>query len=206
MKKILLFSIILLFSFSNLIAQKPFYHKNKNIGWVGQTEFTYYLENYDRLNFEPSSRKQEETRTIKIDPYATCDFGNEKYFTNFIINEVLEGRRNVTTLKGKKMQLSEVQNAFGVASIDTTFVVDPVTGKSQMMVIQSDPKYQINAFKIKQWWYFDKEKESLGSMVRAIAPIIFQENEYGVVTQQPLFWIEMQQDYKKQYHYNDESL
>ena len=64
-------------------------------------------------------------------------------------------------------------------------------------------KYQINAFKVRQWWYFDKETESLGSMVRAIAPIVFQEKKNGDVLKKPLFWIEMKQDDKKPYHYND---
>ena len=113
MKNFLLLFTFLFSSFTTVYSQKPFYHKNKTISWVGETEFTYYLENYDRLNFEPADKMQKETRTIKIDPYATCDVGNETYFTNFIINEVLENRRKVFSLDDDRMTIAEIKNAFG---------------------------------------------------------------------------------------------
>jgi len=205
MKKFFL-SFLLIFSFITIYSQKPFYHKNKAISWVGETEFTYYLEDFDRLNFEPADEMQMETRTIKIDPYATCEVGNETYFTNFIINEVLENRRKVYSLDGDPMTAAQIQNTFGKSSTDTIISVDPVTNQNQKVIIKTDPKYQIKAFKIKQWWYYDKEKESLESMVQAIAPVLQKEREDSSFSQKTLFWIEMKQDAKKTYSYNDQSV
>lgn len=202
MKKIFL-SSLLIFTFATIHSQKPFYHKNKAISWVGETEFTYYLENYDRLNFEPEDEMQEETRTIKIDPYATCEVGNETYFTNFIINEVLENRRKVYSLGDHSMTISEIQDAFGKSSIDTLTTFDPITYREKKVVVKTDPKYQVKAFKIRQWWYYNKEKESLESIVQAIAPIIQSIKNDSPISQKVLFWIEMKQDAKKEYSYND---
>jgi len=203
MKKFLLTASLFCFLFTTIHSQKPFYHKNKTISWVGETEFTYYLENYDRLNFSPPRSEQEETRTIKLDPYATCEFGNEKYFTNFIINEALEGRRKVFSLDGDFMTQQEVELEFGTVSIDTTTILDPVTKEESLIITQTDPKYQVQAFKVRQWWFYDKEKESLGSLVRAIAPIIETEKSDGTQIRKTLFWIEMEQDYNKDYDFND---
>ncbi|MFT6321577.1 MAG: hypothetical protein ACJAT4_002507 [Granulosicoccus sp.] len=205
MKKFIL-AFLLIFVFITIYSQKPFYHKNKIISWVGETEFTYYLEDYDRLNFEPADNMQKETRTIKIDPYATCEVGNETYFTNFIINEVLENRRKVYSLDGDLMTVSQIQNAFGNSISDTITTFDPITYKETKIVTKTDPIYQVKAFKIRQWWYYDQEKESLGSMVQAIAPVLQKEQKDGSFSQKVLFWIEMKQDAKKEYSYNDPSV
>jgi len=202
MKKFIL--ILAAFSFSiTLLSQKPFYHKNKAISWVGETEFTYYLEHYDRLNFSPPKSAQEETRTIKLDPFATCEFGTEKYFTNYIINEALEGRRKVYSLDGDFMSRKEVEDEFGSVSIDTTTILDPVTKEETIVVAHTEPRYQVQAFKVRQWWYYDKEKKSLGAIVRAIAPIMETEKSNGDFISKTLFWIEMEQDYNKDYNFND---
>jgi hypothetical protein len=205
MKKFLL-AFLLIFVFITIHSQKPFYHKNKTISWVGETEFTYYLEHFDRLNFEPSDKMQKETRTIKIDPYATCEVGNETYFTNFIINEVLENRRKVFSLEEEPMTVSAILEVFGSTSLDTITTYDPETYEKRIEIARIDPIYQIKSFKIKQWWYYDKEKESLESMVQAVAPIIHQEQKDGSFSQKVLFWIEMKQDAKKEYSYNDQSI
>ncbi|MFK8005749.1 MAG: hypothetical protein AB8H03_05230 [Saprospiraceae bacterium] len=206
MKKFLLLFTFLFSSFITIYSQKPFYHKNKAITWVGETEFTYYLEHFDRLNFEPSDEMQKETRTIKIDPYATCEVGNETYFTDFIVGEVLENRRKVFSLDGDPLTLSEIKKTFGNSFSDTITTYDPITYKETKTIVKTDPIYQIKAFKIRQWWYYDKEKESLGSMVQAIAPILQNEKKDGSISQKVLFWIEMKQDAKKEYDYNDRSI
>jgi len=203
MNKFFLSIYFILFSVLSCFSQKPFYHKNKDVAWVGETEFTYYLENYDRLNFEPPTSASEETRTIKLDPYATCEFGNEKYFTNFIISETLAGRREVSSMNGKKLSLTEIENAFGSSTIDTTVIIDPVSGEEKFMVVKTEPRYQINSFKVKQWWFFEKENQSLGSLVRAIAPIVSLEKKDGSVLNKPLFWIKMEQDANTNFHFND---
>ncbi|MEM6965575.1 MAG: hypothetical protein AAF573_12460 [Bacteroidota bacterium] len=202
MKKSLSFLLYFLWVIT-LHSQKPFYHKNKKISWVGQTEFTYYLEHYDRLNFEPTTEWQKETRTIKIDPYATCEFGNEKYFTNFIINEVLEGRRKVFDLEGDLMTNQQINDAFGKTTTDTSIIIDPETRQQRFIVTRTEPRYQISSFKVRQWWYYDKTTASLNSTVRAIAPIMEKEKKDGSTTKRVLFWIDMQQDAQKDYHYND---
>ncbi len=205
MKKFLL-SFLLIFVFITIYSQKPFYHKNKVISWVGETEFTYYLEDYDRLNFQPSDEIQQETRSIKLDPFATCEVGNETYFTNFIVNEVLENRRKVSSLDDDPMTESQLLKVFGNISMDTILTLDPETKQKKIEITTVDPKYQIKAFKVRQWWYYDEEKESLESMVQAIAPILFDEKDDGSVTQKVLFWIEMKQDVNKNYSYNDPSI
>lgn len=202
MKKFLLTASLFCFLLSTIHSQKPFYHKNKAISWVGETEFTYYLEHYDRLNFSPPNSSQEETRTIKLDPFATCEFGTEKYFTNFIINEAIEGRRKVYSLDGDFMSQREVEQKFGTVSIDTTTILDPVTKEETIVISHTEPRYQVQAFKVRQWWYYDKEKESLGSMVRAIAPIMETEKSNGTKIRKTLFWIEMEQEYNKDYDFN----
>ena len=206
MKKFLLLLGFLSSNFTTIQSQKPFYHKNKAISWVGETEFTYYLEDYDRLNFEPPNKKQEETRTIKLDPFATCEFGTEKYFTNFLINEILENRRKVFSLKEKPMTISQITNTIGNASIETTKILDPITNKESLVVVKTDPISQIKAFKVRQWWYYNDEKESLESTVRAIAPILIDEQEDGSNFHKIMFWVEMIQDPKKDYNYNDKEV
>ena len=201
-KSFILFSCLFFLS-STMFSQKPFYHKNKAITWVGETEFVYHLEHFDRLNFEPKTGMQEETRTIKLDPYATCEFGNEKYFTNFILNEIIEGRREVTSLDGEKMDISEIKKSFGKTIYDTLVTFDPSTYKEQWLITETEPMYQIQAFKVRQWWYYDKEKESLGSMVRAIAPIIEIEKGDGSIFRKTLFWVKMEQPADKKYDYNN---
>ncbi len=206
MKKFLLLFTFLFSNFITIYSQKPFYHKNKEISWVGETEFTYYLEDYDRLNFEPADEIQKETRSIKLDPFATCNFGNETYFTYFIMNEVLENRRKLSSLDGDPITVSYVLDLLGEASSDTIITYDPETYKKTMEIAQIDPTYKIKSFKVRQWWYYDKEKESLESMVQAIAPILHDEKANGIIIQKPLFWIEMKQDAKKKYNYNDPSV
>ena len=206
MKKFLLLFTFLFSSFITIYSQKPFYHKNKAISWVGETEFTYYLEDYDRLNFEPSDEIQKETRSIKLDPFATCNFGTETYFTYFIMNEILENRRKLSSLDGDPITVSNVLDLLGEASIDTIVTYDPETYKKTLEVARIDPTYKIKSFKVRQWWYYDKEKESLESMVQAIAPILHDEKIDGTINQKVLFWIEMKQDAKKKYNYNDPSV
>ena len=206
MKKFLLLFTFLFSSFITIYSQKPFHHKNKSINWVGETEFTYYLEHYAHLNFTPEDEIQLETRTIKIDPYATCEVGNETYFTDFIIGEVLDNQRRVFSLNNKLMSISDIQDAFGSTIYDTLISFDPITNEEELVVVQTDPKNMVKAFKIRQWWYYDQEKESLGSMVQAIAPILYNERIDGSFSQKILFWIEMKQDAKKEYHYNDPSV
>jgi len=118
----------------------------------------------------------------------------------------LENRRKVYSLDGDPMTAAQIQNTFGKSSTDTIISVDPVTNQNQKVIIKTDPKYQIKAFKIKQWWYYDKEKESLESMVQAIAPVLQKEREDSSFSQKTLFWIEMKQDAKKTYSYNDQSV
>ena len=50
---------------------------------------------------------------------------------------------------------------------------------------------------------FDKEKESLGSVVQAIAPILHYDNVDGSVSYEELFWVEMKQDQTKDYNFNE---
>lgn len=191
------------FLFVTIYSQKPFYHKNKTISWVGETEFVYYLEHYDRLNFKPDYSLQEETRTIKLDPYATCDVGTEKYFTNFIIDEVKNGKRKVTSLDGEPMNVDQIKDSFGKVSIDTATIFDPEGIAESFMIVHTQPSYQVHSFKIRQWWFYNKETESLGSMVKAIAPIIETEKDDGSILRKTLFWIEMEQQPEKQYDYNN---
>ncbi|HFC00253.1 MAG TPA: hypothetical protein ENJ53_05560 [Phaeodactylibacter sp.] len=200
------FLLLLLFLASVVLAQKPFYHKNKAITWVSETEFIYHLEHFDRLNFEPATGMQEETRTIKIDPYATCEFGNEKYFTNFIIHEIMEGRREVTSLDGEEMGISEIKKSFGAIIYDTLITYDPTTNVEKLTIIQTEPLHQVKAFKVRQWWFYDKEKKSLGSVVRAIAPIIEVEKADGSLLKKTLFWVKMEQPANQTYDYNDPSV
>ncbi len=206
MKKILLTSLLLSFYFITIHSQKPFYHKNKTISWVGETEFEYYLEDYDRLNFEPPTNQQEETRSIKLDPFATCELGTERYFTYFIINEVLENRRKVYSMDGDPMTSDEISNAFGKATIDTLITYDPITYKETVTVTRIEPQYQIKSFKVRQWWFYDKEKESIGSLVQAIAPVLELGKSDGSKIYKPLFWIDMKQSVDKDYDYNSPSV
>jgi len=202
MKKILLTSILFSFYFITIHSQKPFYHKNKTISWVGETEFEYYLEDYDRLNFEPPTNSQEETRSIKLDPFATCEIGTERYFTYFLINEVLDNRLKVFSMDGDPMTNDEIYAAFGKATMDTVITFDPQTYKKTLTVSRIEPQYQIKSFRIKQWWFYDKEKESIGSLVRAIAPIMELGKSDGSKIYKPLFWVEMKQSVDKDYDYN----
>lgn len=205
MKKSLI-PFLLLFVFTTIYSQKPFYHKNKTISWVGETEFIYYLEDYDRLNFTPNYEFQKETRTIKLDPYATCEVGTETYFTNFIMTEVLDNRRKIFDLEGKILTREEAFAIINNFSVDSISTFDPETYEKTIEIARTNPIYKIKSFRVRQWWYFDKEKESLGSVVQAIAPILHYDNVDGSVSHEELFWIEMKQDQTKDYNFNDPSI
>ena len=208
------FSLLFLlsfFSFSEISGQVSAKQidlkKEKDISWIGETEFTYQLENHDRMTFTPTGAAQEETRLIKIDPVATCQFGNEKFLTNYLLAAALDGTLKTYDEKGKSLSSYELENKMGFSQLDTVSMYDPETLEQTFAVVRTDPMFNIASFKIKQWWYFNKKTNSFNSIVKSVAPISdVLDKEGNLVGTKFLFWINIEQSFGQDINFNQPNI
>ena len=207
-KSIFVLSFFLLFFISKISAQVAASIKNdKDITWIGETEFTYHLENHTRMNFTPEGSSQEETRLIKIDPVATCQYGNEKFLTNYLMSGIDDGKLKTYNKDGKLLNSDDIYDQMGSSHIDTVITFDPETLDETFSVVRTDPISKIGAFKIKQWWYYNKSTESFQSTVKYIAPLIEKlDKEGNVLGYKFLFWIDVAQQPGEDFNFNQANI
>jgi len=181
--------------------------KDKDISWIGETEFIYQLEHHDRMNFTPTTSSQEETRLIKIDPAATCNFGNEKFLTNYLLSLAQDGLLKSYSQEGKSMSTDDVFNRLGSSDLDTVTTIDPETMEETFAILRTDPIFNISAFKIKQWWYYNKSTKTFQSAIKAIGPLVDRYDKEGNISRQDfLFWIDMEQSAIQNFDFNQANI
>jgi gliding motility associated protien GldN len=85
-----------------------------------------------------------------------------------------------------------VQEAMNIGSrVDTITTVDPITYETKYKVVASkfDPE-SVKRFRIKEFWYFDKQYSVLKVRILGIAPLRDVTDDAGnFLYEQPLFWV-----------------
>jgi len=201
-------SFFMIFEISGQVSEKyPSLKENKDISWIGETEFIYQLENHDRMTFTPTSSNQEETRVIKIDPIATCNYGSERFLTNYLLVYAQEGKLKSFSEDGRLLSINEVSNMFSGGSLDTITTIDPETFEETFAIVRTDPMFNIGSFKIKQWWYYNKKNGSFNSTVKSIGPMsdVYDKEGY-VVNSKFLFWIDVEQPHNQEFNFNQPNI
>lgn len=77
------------------------------------------------------------------------------------------------------------------ASADTVVTFDPETYEEQIQVVRNELNPEdVNRFRVKEVWFFDKETSTLGVRVLGIAPMIDVKDENGNFRyEKPMFWV-----------------
>ena len=209
------FSLLSFFLFSFFLSEihgqvastSDILKNDKNISWIGETEFIYQLEHHDRMNFVPTSNSQEETRLIKIDPVATCQYGNERFLTNYLLSLIQNGDFKTYYEDGRPMPVNAISNQLGFGNVDTIATIDPETLESTFALVRTNPIFNISSFKIKQWWYYDKSNKRFQSVIKSIAPLRDKlDLEGNLAEQEFLFWIDMEQPVKQNIDFNQSNI
>lgn len=95
-------------------------------------------------------------------------------------------------------------------STDTTSVWNPDTYLEELKIVTSDIDYKdIQSFRVKEMWYFDKESSRLNVRILGIAPIKDEKDDAGNIKYSgPMFWIyypELRKILSKERVFNDKN-
>ena len=70
-------------------------------------------------------------------------------------------------------QLSEGDVGKQLGSVDTIFVIDPITYQETQKIVRNDFNWMsVNKFRVKEDWIFDEETSTMVTRIMAIAPIM----------------------------------
>lgn len=75
--------------------------------------------------------------------------------------------------------------------VDTVRVIDPVTNAEHLQIVRNDfdPETVVK-YRVKEMWYFDKQRSTLRVQILGIAPVVERKDEKGGVNyEKPLFWV-----------------
>ena len=118
----------------------------------------------------------------------------KEYLVNILRDNAIEGV--ITVYDGIDDEFStpltpiQVQS-LGVASADTMWIPDPLTGRDTMVVTnpQFDPG-KVKKFRIKEDWIFDEETSTMVVRIIGIAPVMEVVDAQGNIRgDQVLFWV-----------------
>ena len=90
---------------------------------------------------------------------------------------------------------SEEVEKIGNSGVDTTYVTQPDPPyETEMVVVEREFSYdKIIAFRIKEEWFFDKQRSIMDVRIIGIAPMMYSEDEFGNVREGsikvPIYWI-----------------
>jgi gliding motility associated protien GldN len=90
---------------------------------------------------------------------------------------------------------SEEIEKIGNAGIDTTWVTEPDPPyETKMVVVEREFSYdKIIAFRIKEEWFFDRQRSVMDVRIIGIAPMMYSEDDQGNIRdgaiKVPIFWI-----------------
>jgi gliding motility associated protien GldN len=87
------------------------------------------------------------------------------------------------------MDPKEIMQMAG-ATTDTVYVTDPVTGLVEPQVITKEINWEnVNKFRIKEVWYFNKQTSTMMVRIMGISPILESYDEWGNYRGDlPMFW------------------
>lgn len=76
-------------------------------------------------------------------------------------------------------------------SVDTAVTFDPETYEEKIQVVRNETNWEdVKRFRIKEVWYFDKQKSELRVRILGIAPLIDQKDNQGNFRyEKPMFWV-----------------
>lgn len=128
--------------------------------------------------------------------YPTFPIGDRKSLIDIIMEAVRSGEVTVyeARLTDDEMinptTLGEIDTKLG-ASIDTTWVTDPVTNQQIRNVIENEANTsEIKQYLIQEEWYFDNKHSVMKVRILGLCPIRFYIHEdTGMPTKSKAFWV-----------------
>lgn len=126
--------------------------------------------------------------------YPTVNHQDWKNFITIVMDGLKEGKLQAYEVESTDELLTPISyNQFMVSQSDTSYKTlrrpyPPYEEYDTMMVAQFDPS-QVMRVRIKEDWYFDKQRSQLMVRIIAICPVKMREIEGGEKAPQPLFWI-----------------
>lgn len=90
---------------------------------------------------------------------------------------------------------TEQFNKIGGAGLDTIQIInpDPPYDSHDSAVVKEFNRDKVIAYRLKEVWFFDKQRSVMECRIVGIAPLIFDEDEYGNIreggTKKPIFWV-----------------
>lgn len=126
--------------------------------------------------------------------YPTVSHQNWKNFITIILDGMKEGKITAYEVESTDEMLTPISyNQFMSKQSDTTYRTfrrpyPPYDEYDTIIISQFDPS-QVLRLRLKEDWYFDKQRSQLMVRIIAICPVRMRELETGDRVPQPLFWI-----------------
>lgn len=130
--------------------------------------------------------------------YPTRPIRNRKSLINVLVDGMKEGTLTAYSTVDDEfttpITFEEVQKKFG-ASLDTQTVVDPDPPyASHDTVVAKEANYdKVIGYRIKEEWFFDKQRSVMDVRIIGIAPIVYDEDEFGNIREsgqrKALLWV-----------------
>jgi len=126
--------------------------------------------------------------------YPTVNHQNWKNFITVVMDGLKEGKIQAFEVEPTDELLTPISyNQFIVSQNDTVYKTlrrpyPPYEEYDTVMVTKFDPS-QVLRLRIKEDWYFDKQRSQMMVRIIAICPVKMREIEGGEKAPQPLFWI-----------------
>ena len=131
-------------------------------------------------------------------------------FFQILIEAASKGDMKIFKEEDFKKAMTQEQLDKLLHSTDTTSVWNPETYLEEIRIVRSDIDYKdIQSFRIKEMWYFDKESSRLNVRILGIAPIKDEKDDAGNVKYSgPMFWVyypELRKILSKERVFNDKN-
>ena len=123
---------------------------------------------------------------------------DRKNLIDVLMNSVNEGSLTAYSTIDDEFTLpmtSEEIEKIGNAGVDTTWVTEPDPPyDTKMVVVEREFSYdKIIAFRIKEEWFFDKQRSVMDVRIIGIAPMMYSEDDQGNIREGaikvPIYWI-----------------
>ena len=117
----------------------------------------------------------------------------EQYFFDILVEGIRDGEITAYSAESDAFQypLEQEDALKDLVTIDTLPIIDPVDLETYFQVVENhlDPE-DVNRFRVKEVWYFDKTHGTLKVRILGIAPIITETDEFGNFKyERPMFWV-----------------
>ncbi len=186
--------LLLLCGFSFLTAQDKSSLEEKKVKWLGETNLEYVLEKKKKASFEHSVDRLGLNPTssyvyhLKVNPSAACGRSINQYFTQSLLDLIVNGKIDVYALDGhKKLRKEEAKDK--MSRKDTVVTFDPASFEEAIRVISYENYDGIQSFKVKQHWFIPKGEDRLSVKVVGLIPMYTPDKHTAA---QELFYIPME--------------